>query len=82
MDNYKPTLLDCTLRDGSYEIDFQFDENDTFSIARNLSKCNIPYIEVSHGISLGASKKRLGIASASDEQYCKASSKTIEGNSK
>lgn len=82
MDNYKPTLLDCTLRDGSYEIDFQFDENDTFSIARNLSKCNIPYIEVGHGIGLGASKKRLGIAAASDEQYCKASSKAIEGNSK
>lgn len=50
------TLLDCTIRDGSYSVNFQFTKNDITTIVHNLSNANIRYIEVGHGLGLGAYK--------------------------
>jgi len=82
MNNHEPLLMDCTLRDGSYVIDFQFNQKDTFDLTQKLSESKIPLIEVGHGIGLGASKKGLGTAACSDEEYCISASEGIRGNSK
>lgn len=62
-------LLDCTLRDGSYVVDFAFTETDTAVFTSEISKLSIPYIEVGHGIGLGASRCGFGDAGASDADY-------------
>ncbi|GLX77637.1 hypothetical protein tinsulaeT_09770 [Thalassotalea insulae] len=73
----KPDILDCTLRDGSYEIDFQFSYDDTVTIAAALDKSGIKLIEVGHGIGLGASEAGLGVAADTDENYMKAAATAI-----
>ena len=72
-----PKILECTLRDGSYAIDFQFNAADTTRIAARLDELGFPYIEVGHGIGLGASDKRMGTAAATDEQYCLAAAAAV-----
>ncbi len=64
-----PKLLDCTLRDGSYVIDFAFTKETTRKLAGRLGALGFPLIEVGHGIGLGASGKGMGVAAASDEEY-------------
>ena len=72
-----PKLLDCTLRDGSYVIDFQFTANDTEQIGKALDNVHFPYIEVGHGIGLGASEQGQHVAAASDLEYMAAAAKAI-----
>ena len=73
-----PQILDCTLRDGSYVIDFQFTSYDTENIARELDDLGFPLIEVGHGVGLGASEQGKNIAAASDIEYMKAAAKTVK----
>jgi 4-hydroxy-2-oxovalerate aldolase len=72
-----PQILECTLRDGSYVIDFQFNADDTFRIAQRLDALGFPFIEVGHGIGLGASESGLGDAAATDEEYMIAARKAV-----
>jgi 4-hydroxy-2-oxovalerate aldolase len=72
-----PQILECTLRDGSYAVDFQFNAGDTTRIAHRLDMLGFPFIEVGHGVGLGASEKRMGIAAASDEEYMVATSQAV-----
>jgi 4-hydroxy 2-oxovalerate aldolase len=64
-------ILETTLRDGSYLIDFRFTAADTAWLARELEACGIGFIEIGHGLGLGASKVHAP-AAASDEDYVKA----------
>jgi len=77
-----PVILDCTLRDGSYVIDFQFTKEDTSKIAASLCDSGFSYIEVGHGVGLGASGKGFDIAAATDEEYCIATSSVVKDKSK
>jgi len=43
MDNVK--LLDCTLRDGAYVVDFEFGKSNIIKIINTLIKSNVEYIE-------------------------------------
>jgi len=61
-----PTLLDCTIRDGSYAIDFKFTAADTALIAQQLDAAGIGWIEVGHGVGLGASAAGKGRAASHD----------------
>jgi len=70
--------LDCTLRDGSYVIDFQFTATDTENIARVLDDAGFPYIEVGHGVGLGASEQGKNIAAATDVEYMRAAAKGVK----
>ncbi|MFC1973937.1 4-hydroxy-2-oxovalerate aldolase [Chloroflexota bacterium] len=63
------TILDCTLRDGSYAIDFQFTTEDTAIIATGLEKAGFEFIEIGHGVGLNASNSGHGVAAATDEEY-------------
>jgi 4-hydroxy 2-oxovalerate aldolase len=53
-------ILDCTLRDGSYPINYQFTLSDTAEITKVLNSSGIEYIEVGHGMGLGASGNKYG----------------------
>ena len=45
-----PDILEVTLRDGSYLIDFQFTAEDTANIASALENVGFRWIEVGHGL--------------------------------
>ena len=72
-----PDILECTLRDGSYAIDFQFTAHDTKVIAARLDELGFPLIEVGHGIGLGASAKGMGVAAATDAEYMEAAAGAV-----
>jgi len=80
IEKYGPViLLECTLRDGSYAIDYQFSVEDTEKIARGLSGAGFRWIEVGHGVGLGGSEKGFGQALESDDAYIEAGKRGVEG---
>lgn len=77
MINSKIEILDCTLRDGSYEVDFQFTPEDTAVISAALETSGIKLIEIGHGLGLNASNMGKGKAPCNDEDYMKSVSKAL-----
>ncbi|MBD0370361.1 MAG: 4-hydroxy-2-oxovalerate aldolase [Pyrinomonadaceae bacterium] len=71
-------IMECTLRDGSYAIDFQFTARDTAIIAAALENAGFNYIEVGHGVGMNASNAGKGLAAATDEEYCRATASTLK----
>jgi 4-hydroxy 2-oxovalerate aldolase/long-chain acyl-CoA synthetase len=74
----KITILECTLRDGSYAIDYQFTTEDTAILAAGLEQAGFEFIEVGHGLGLNASNCGKGVAAATDEEYLKAASRVLK----
>lgn len=72
------TILDCTLRDGSYAIDYQFTAEDTTIIAAGLEQAGLELIEVGHGVGMNASNCGKGVAAATDEEYLEAASRVLK----
>ena len=70
-------LLDTTLRDGGYVIDFQFTSDDTARISGALDQCSVPYIEVGHGLGLNGSQSQTGGQGATDEEYLLATAASV-----
>jgi 4-hydroxy 2-oxovalerate aldolase len=68
-------ILECTLRDGSYAVDFKFTENDTTVIAGVLGRLGFRWIEVGHGVGLGAAEAGKGATPASDVRLIQAAKK-------
>ena len=62
-------LVDCTLRDGSYNNNFNFSPLNTKELITNLKKNNFKYIEIGHGLGLGAFKKKEFFSKYSDEMH-------------
>jgi 4-hydroxy-2-oxovalerate aldolase len=73
-----PNILEVTLRDGSYLIDFQFTAEDTANIAAALEGVGFRWIEVGHGLGLNASQSGKGSAAATDEEYLEAASRVLK----
>lgn len=73
-----PQILECTLRDGSYAINFQFSAADTRAIAQGLEEAGIDIIEIGHGVGLGASEAGQGVAAATDEEYLEAAASVLK----
>lgn len=74
-------LLDVTLRDGSYAIDYQFTCAQVQTIVRALECAGITHIELGHGSGLGA-HEILGLpAAATDAAYFKAA-RAVVNNAK
>lgn len=65
-------ILECTLRDGSYAVDFKFTESDTAVLAGVLGQLGFRWIEVGHGVGLGAASAGKGTMPASDERLIEA----------
>lgn len=74
----KITLLDCTLRDGSYVVDYQFTPHDTATIALGLEQAGAELIEIGHGLGMNASNRGYGVAAATDAEYLKAARRTLK----
>lgn len=73
-----PDILEVTLRDGSYLIDFQFTAEDTATIASGLETVGFRWIEIGHGLGLNASKAGKGLAAATDEEYLEAAAQALK----
>lgn len=70
-------IVENTLRDGSYVINFQFDKQQTKDISNGLSKLGFKMIEVGHGLGLGAwNNAKAGLSKENDETYIRSA---IEG---
>ena len=69
-------ILECTLRDGSYIIDYQFTAKDTAIIASALQDAGFNYIEIGHGLGLNASSCK-GKAAETDKMYLKIAQEVL-----
>lgn len=71
-------ILDVTIRDGSYAINYQYTPKQVAAVAADLDKAGIPLIEVSHGCGLGARENLKIPAAASDREYVEAAKKAVK----
>lgn len=71
-------ILDTTLRDGSYTIGYQFTADETSLIAQGLELAGIDYIEVGHGLGLGADRAGKGAQAVTDVVYMRACANSIQ----
>ena len=71
MKTNKVEILDCTLRDGSYVLNYNFNQFETSLISRILFESGINYVEVGHGVGIGANLKNES-SFCSDEEYIQA----------
>jgi len=71
------TLLDTTLRDGSYVVDFRFTAMDTALIAGALDACGVPLIEVGHGIGMRAGTLAPSRSACTDLEYANAAASAV-----
>lgn len=63
-------IIENTLRDGSYVVNFQFNAQQTKDITSGLDKIGFKYIEVGHGLGLGAwNQEKYGLAAENDSTY-------------
>jgi 4-hydroxy 2-oxovalerate aldolase len=73
-------ILDTTLRDGSYAVDFKFTLDDTRKIASELESAGVQQIEIGHGWGLNAESAGLGKAAHSDAEYIKAARESVKNS--
>ncbi|MDT5224230.1 MAG: 4-hydroxy 2-oxovalerate aldolase [Mycobacterium sp.] len=66
--NREPVILDTTIRDGSYAVNFQYNADDLRTIIGELDAAGIPYLEIGHGVTIGATAAQ-GRAAQTDEEY-------------
>jgi 4-hydroxy 2-oxovalerate aldolase/long-chain acyl-CoA synthetase len=74
----KINIIETTLRDGSYAINFSFTSADTSIICKQLEGVGFRYIEIGHGVGLNAANKGYGAAAASDEEYMIAAESVLK----
>ena len=74
----KVTILETTLRDGSYAINYSFTSQDTAIICKELEESGFEYIEIGHGVGLNASNVGKGQAVQTDEEYMIAAASVLK----
>ena len=77
--NRKIEILDCTIRDGSYVVGFDWPLEKVVGIVRDLASNDCRFIEIGHGLGLGAERKHPHGA-VPDETYLREAAK-VKGNS-
>lgn len=70
-------LLDCTLRDGSYAVDFQLDEEFVTRLLRRLDETPVSKIEIGHGIGLEAERAGIKAGNIGHHQWCDIANSTL-----
>jgi 4-hydroxy-2-oxovalerate aldolase len=65
----KVTILETTLRDGSYTNNFSFSFKNTQEICKKLEDVGFEFIEIGHGLGMNASNSGYGKAKETDENY-------------
>lgn len=71
-------LLDTTVRDGSYAVDFKFTCEDVKDIVVKSETIGFKYIEIGHGLGLNASNKEHGVALHTDQEYILAAREVVK----
>ena len=71
-------ILDTTIRDGSYAVDFKFSCSDVADIISKLEKLGFEYIEIGHGLGLNASSAKYGYSLHSDLEYMQAAQQVLK----
>ena len=74
----KINILETTLRDGSYAVNFSFTSADTSIICKELEAAGFKYIEIGHGVGLNASNHGHGQADQTDEEYMIAAENALK----
>ncbi|WNV87540.1 hypothetical protein [Umezawaea sp. Da 62-37] len=63
-------LLDCTLRDGAYAVDFQFDEEFVWTLLTRLNETPVSKVEVGHGLGLEAERSGIRAGNIHHSEWC------------
>ena len=71
-------ILDTTIRDGSYAVDFKFSVRDVRDLVRRSERIGMRYIEIGHGLGLNASSAEHGISLHTDNEYMDAARETAK----
>lgn len=72
------TIVENTIRDGSYAVDFQLSVAESNSIVKGLDELGFEYIEIGHGLGLGAGKSAAsGLSKETDEVYIKGAKSVV-----
>ena len=76
------TIVENTVRDGSYVVDFQLSSQQSNSIVGGLDSLGFEYIEIGHGLGLGAGRNpSIGLSKETDETYI-LGAKSVSKNAK
>ncbi len=78
MKNDRLVLLDATLRDGSYSVEYQFNADDTRLIAKVLDEAGVEMIEIGPGVGLNAQKSSVYKPAATDLEYIRAAKSVVK----
>lgn len=70
-------ILDTTIRDGSYAVDFKISCTDVEQLIEKDEKLGIKYIEIGHGLGLNASSMEHGFSLHTDIEYMQAAQSKI-----
>lgn len=70
-------ILDCTLRDGSYAVDFQFTEETIANVLAGVEAAGIRFIELGHGLGLNAAEALSKPTLVSDERCFAIAAETL-----
>lgn len=73
-------IMDTTIRDGSYAVDFKFTCKDVTNIVSKLVSLGVEYIEIGHGMGMNASSHEHGISLYSDIEYVCAAKKVSKSS--
>lgn len=66
-------IIENTIRDGSYAVNFQLTAEQSTNIVKGLDEIGFEYIEIGHGLGLGAgANPKTGLSKETDETYIKA----------
>jgi 4-hydroxy 2-oxovalerate aldolase len=71
-------LLDTTLRDGSYIVNFSFSLDDTYELCFFLDQSGIDFIEIGHGLGIGKGKGKDTPLPYPEVEYFIAAKKAIK----
>src|SRR4051812_24203176 len=70
-------LLDCTLRDGSYAVDFQLEEEFVTRLLSRLDATPVSKIEIGHGIGLEAERAGIKAGNIGHDRWCEIAEATL-----
>ena len=71
-------ILECTLRDGSYAVDFRFTDKDTSSLCGVLSRLGFKFIEIGHGLGINAVNAGKGKMPSSDRTLLESAKSSVK----
>ncbi|MEU7134959.1 hypothetical protein [Streptomyces sp. NPDC046261] len=70
-------ILDCTLRDGSYSVDFTFTEDTIRSVLAGLEQSGIGLVELGHGLGLNAGEALSQPCLVADDRCFEIAARTL-----